>query len=182
MFVTVKWAAVPKAVLSCAERSQIRMSAFFFFFSFCATSFVNSSTVRARICEIYTNLIVSETHAHSTSPEGGQHSSVLPLIIALQNAICQLHCRRPHVSGNGSGGSGVGGGLKSLKVFLTTPPPQTAAQSQWLTCCFISDTNTWEKDMGGGPHSDHRELCVEPVVSSPRTSVSSSHLNRLSQK
>lgn len=75
------------------------------------------------------------------------------LINSMQNAICQLHCRRPQsatcVSRDGSGGK-----LKSQKASLT-PPPQTSVQSQSLTCCFTSDTNTWEKD---GAHSDHREL------------------------
>lgn len=109
--------------------------------------------VWACIHYIYTQLIVSEAHAlaHKVFPVG-QHASAPPSLTP---------CRMPFVSSTVIGFSGphvcqeMDHVEKQSQQASLTPPPHTSVQSHSLTCCFTSDTNTWEKD---GARSDHGKL------------------------
>lgn len=119
-------------------------------------SFVNYGIVWACIYYMYTQLIVSEAYAlaHRVYPEG-QRTSALPSLTP---------CRMLFFSSSVTGFSGPHVCPEMDQVENSNPsrlpwppphPPRTSVQCQSFTCCFTSDTNTWEKD---GAHLDHGKL------------------------
>lgn len=114
-------------------------------------SFVNHGIVWACIYYMDPQLIISEAHAlaHRASPEG-QHTSALPSLTP---------CRMSFVSSTVIGFSGPHVCPEIDQVEYADPsrlPWPRLQRHQSLTCCFTSDTNTWEKD---GVQSDPGSCC-----------------------
>lgn len=116
--------------------------------------------VSMHILHVYTINCIWGTCTCPQSISRGAAYICSSLINSMQNAICQLRCHRLQLATcvfiDGSGGK-----LKSQQAS-STPPPQTSVQSQSLTCCFTSDTNTWEKD---GVHSVCGKALMDSVSS-----------------